>query len=99
MVWRGTGLDGPLDAGRALTRPSIAARTCYIVAMAKQVRPSDLPTKTVRAADGTVVRMKVVQSDSPTLGQDLLAAFRSNVRRIKAEQRRRRDGSPDAAQA
>ena len=58
--------------------------------MAKQVRPSDLPTKRVTAPDGTVVRMKVVQSESPTLAQDLLAAFRSNVRRIKDDQRRQR---------
>ncbi len=55
----------------------------------KTVRPSDLPTKRVRAPDGTVVQMKVVQSDSDTLAEDLLAAFRSNVRRIKAEQRKR----------
>lgn len=58
--------------------------------MAKQVRPRDLPTKRVTAPDGTVVRMKVVQSESPTLAQDLLAAFRSNVRRIKDDQRRQR---------
>jgi hypothetical protein len=83
---------------RALTS-FIAGRTCYIADMAKQVRPSDLPTKRVTASDGTVVRMKVVQADSPTLGQDLLAAFRSNVRRIKTEQRRQRHGSTDAAQA
>ena len=37
-----------------------------------------------------MVRMKVVQSESPTLAQDLLAAFRSNVRRIKDDQRRQR---------
>jgi len=65
----------------------------------KTVRPSDLPTKRVRAPDGTVVRMKVVQSDSPTLGEDLLAAFRANVRRIKAEQRKRARAESDAAQA
>lgn len=52
-------------------------------------RVGDLPTKTVRAADGTVVRMKVVQANSPTLDQDLLAAFRANVRRVKDEQRKR----------
>jgi hypothetical protein len=56
----------------------------------KTVRPSDLPTKRVRAPDGTVVQLKVVQSDSETLAEDLLAAFRSNVRRIKADQRKRR---------
>ena len=65
----------------------------------KNVRPSDLVTKRVRAPDGSVVRMKVVQSDSPTLAEDLLAAFRSNVRRIKAEQRRRDRAGQDAAQA
>lgn len=53
------------------------------------VRPGDLPTKTVRAADGTTVRVKVVQANSPTLDLDLLAAFRANVRRIKADQRKR----------
>ncbi|WP_425230046.1 hypothetical protein [Sphingomonas sp.] len=64
----------------------------------KHVRPSDLPTKRVRARDGSVVQMKVVQSDSPTLAEDLLAAFRSNVRRIKAEQRKRDRASQNAAQ-
>lgn len=54
-----------------------------------QVRPSDLPTKRVRAPDGTIIQMKVVQSDSPTLGDDILAAFRSNVRRIRDERRSR----------
>jgi hypothetical protein len=52
-------------------------------------RAGDLPTKTVRAADGTTVRVKVVQANSPTLDQDLLAAFRANVRRVKEEQRKR----------
>ncbi len=66
---------------------------------AKQIRASDLPTKRVRAADGTLVQMKVVQSDSPTLAHDLLAAFRSNVRRIKADQRRQRREGADASQA
>ncbi|HPU15291.1 MAG TPA: hypothetical protein PK808_04330 [Polymorphobacter sp.] len=54
-----------------------------------EVTPRDLPTKIVRSADGTIVRMKVVQSDSATLGEDLLAAFQSNVRRIRAAQRKR----------
>ena len=54
-----------------------------------EITPRDLPTKTVRAPDGTTVRMKVVQADSPTLELDLLAAFRSNVRRIRADQRKR----------
>lgn len=63
------------------------------------VRASDLPTKIVRASDGTIVRMKVVKADSPTLPHDLLAAFRANVRRIKAEQRKRARADHDAAQA
>jgi len=54
-----------------------------------EITPRDLPTKIVRAPDGTTVRMKVVQADSPTLELDLLAAFRSNVRRIRADQRKR----------
>ena len=66
---------------------------------AKQIRASDLPTKRVRAADGTVVQVKVVQSNSPTLAHDLLAAFRSNVRRIKADQRRQSRESADSPQA
>lgn len=53
------------------------------------VRPSDLPTKRVKAPDGSIIAMKVVQSESPTLPHDLLAAFRSNVRRIKADQKAR----------
>ena len=54
-----------------------------------EITPRDLPTKIKRSADGTLVRMKVVQADSPTLELDVLAAFRSNVRRIRAEQRKR----------
>jgi hypothetical protein len=66
---------------------------------ARVVRPSDLPTKIVTAPDGTKIRMKVVQSDSPTLDQDMLAAFRSNVRRLRAEQRRDARGAADTPQA
>ena len=55
----------------------------------REVRPSDLATKTVRGPDGQVVRVKVVQSESETLPYDLLAAFRSNVRRIREERRAR----------
>ncbi|WP_271300757.1 hypothetical protein [Sphingomonas sp. CV7422] len=65
----------------------------------KPVRASDLPTKRVRAPDGTVIHMKVVQADSATFAQDMLAAFRSNVRRIKSEQRKRARAEQDAAQA
>lgn len=63
-----------------------------------KVRPSDLPTKRVRAPDGSIVNMKVVQADSATLAEDLLAAFRSNVRRIKDERRRRGSAPADATQ-
>jgi len=63
----------------------------------KRVRPSDLPTKRITAPDGTVVRVKVVKSDSPTLGDDILAAFRSNVRRIRDERRNRERVAQDAA--
>ena len=62
------------------------------------VRPSDLPTKIVRASDGSVVRMKVVQANSPTLDDDLLAAFRSNVRRVRTEDRKLDRVAQDAAQ-
>lgn len=64
----------------------------------RQVRPSDLPTKTVRAPDGKIVRLKVVKVDSKTLGEDLLAAFRSNVRGIRESRRRKSHDAPDAAQ-
>lgn len=62
---------------------------------AKTTRPSDLPTKKVRAPDGSVYPMKVVQSDSPTLQYDLLAAFRWNVSRIRADQKVRANGAND----
>lgn len=65
----------------------------------KNVRPSDLPTKRVTAPDGSVVRMKVVQAESPTLAADLLAAFRSNVRRIRDERRTRARVVQDSAEA
>jgi hypothetical protein len=65
----------------------------------KKVRPSDLPNKIVRAPDGQIVRMKVVQADSENLGADLLAAFRSNVRRIRTERARRMRDAADTAQA
>lgn len=63
----------------------------------EEKRPSDLPTKVVRSADGSVIRMKVVQSESQTLSQDLLAAFRSNVRRITTERRKRTGSVEDTA--
>ncbi|MFC3442455.1 hypothetical protein ACFOKF_14870 [Sphingobium rhizovicinum] len=64
-----------------------------------KVKPSDLPTKTVRAPNGEIVRLKVVQSDSETLPYDLLAAFRSNVRSIRDERRRKARDAADTAQA
>jgi hypothetical protein len=64
----------------------------------RETRPSDLPTKTVRAADGELVRLKVVKADSKTLPEDLLAAFRSNVRSIR-ESRRRTNGSAVSSKA
>jgi hypothetical protein len=70
--------------------------------MAKQARdktsPRNLPFKTIEGADGTKVRMKVVRADSKTLASDLLAAFRSNVRRVREEQRRP-NGNADTPQA
>jgi hypothetical protein len=63
----------------------------------KKVRPSDLPSKRVRAPDGTIVTLKVVNSDSPTLGLDLLAAFQSSVNRIRSERRKRERTGQDAA--
>ncbi len=69
------------------------------MALKTKISSRDLPTKTVRAADGTTVRMKVVQSDSETLPQDLLAAFRSNVRRITTERRKRTHAAQKPAEA
>jgi hypothetical protein len=62
----------------------------------KNVRASDLQTKRVRAPDGSLVAVKVVQSDSDTLEADFLAAFRSSVRRVRDQRRGR---SIDAAVA
>jgi hypothetical protein len=53
----------------------------------------------VRAPDGKLVRLKVVKADSETLGEDLLAAFRSNVRGIRDGRRRQSNDAPDAAKA
>jgi hypothetical protein len=64
----------------------------------REIRPSNLPTKTVRAPDGELVRLKVVKADSKTLPEDLLAAFRSNVRSIR-ESRRRSNGSTVSTKA
>lgn len=62
-----------------------------------EITPRDLPTKTVRSVDGTVVRLKVVQSDSATLGADLLAAFQSSVRRIRSRRRKAAGAREDPA--
>ena len=56
----------------------------------RATRPSDLPTKRVLAPDGSMVTMKVVQAESPTFGDDFLAAFRANVRRIREERAKAR---------
>ena len=69
----------------------------YLMATKAETTPRDLPTKIVRSADGTIVRMKVVQSDSATLGEDLLAAFQSNVRRIRSRRRKLADDPQDPA--
>lgn len=55
----------------------------------KIIKPSDLPNKKVKTPDGNYINMKVVKSDSEQLDQELLAAFRSNVRRIVDERRKR----------
>jgi len=54
-----------------------------------KVRPSDLETRRLRAPDGSLITVKVVKSDSDTLEWDFLAAFRSNVRRVREERRER----------
>lgn len=55
----------------------------------EQGRPGDLPTERILRSDGTFVEKKAVQADSPTFAQDMLAAFRWNVQRIREDQRRR----------
>ncbi len=60
----------------------------------KKVRPSDLPTKRVKSPDGQWVTIKVVKSNSDNLEADFLAAFQSNVRRVRDE---RRERAADAA--
>lgn len=59
----------------------------------KKVRPSQLASKRVRAPDGKLVTVKVVQSDSDTLEADFLAAFQSNVRRVREARRERALGA------
>ncbi|WP_278254135.1 hypothetical protein [Sphingobium sp. BYY-5] len=44
-----------------------------------------------------MIAVKVVQSESETLEYDLLAAFRSNVRRLKRERRERAKDADIAA--
>jgi hypothetical protein len=61
----------------------------YMSKPLKIVRPSDLKTKRMRAPDGSMVVVKVVQSDSESLESDFLAAFRSNVRRVRDARRER----------
>ena len=55
----------------------------------KKIRPSDLPTKRVRGPDGRMISVKVVRSESDNLEGELLAAFQSNVRRVRDERRER----------
>lgn len=64
----------------------------------RKVSPSKLPTKTVRAPDGELVRLKVVKADSDTLAMDLLAAFASNVRRVRDGRREKANAAADAPQ-
>lgn len=51
----------------------------------KKIRPSDLPTKRVKSPDGDWVAVKVVNSSSDHLEAELLAAFQSNVRRVRRQ--------------
>lgn len=59
------------------------------MAKKQEVRASDLQTKRVRSPGGKWISVKVVKSDSETLEADLLAAFRSNVRRVRDDRRER----------
>lgn len=54
----------------------------------KERNTRDLPDKKIKTPDGNYITMKVVQSDSEHLKEDLLTAFRSNVARIISKQRR-----------
>ena len=92
-------MDGQVDGeGREVGRcfPARSAYLSFMSSKIKKVRPSDLPTKRVRAPDGTLVSVKVVKSDSSTLGLDFLAAFQSNVTRVRAQQKQKR-AATDAA--
>lgn len=40
------------------------------------------------AEDGSKVYVRIVDGDSPTFGDDFLAAFQANVRSIRANQRK-----------
>ncbi|WP_419814271.1 hypothetical protein [Glacieibacterium sp.] len=62
-----------------------------------EITPRDLPTKVIQLADGSVIRKKVVQADGPNFALELQAAFRSNVRRIRTEQRKRARTAPQPA--
>ena len=55
----------------------------------------DIPFKTVEGPEGRKVRVKVVQAESKTLASDLLAAFRSNVRRVREDKRRAENADAD----
>jgi hypothetical protein len=49
-------------------------------------KPSKARYRTARM-DGNVVRVRVVDADSPTFGADFEAAFRANVRRARQHNR------------
>jgi hypothetical protein len=63
-----------------------------------KTRSSDLPTKRVRASDGRVLQLKVVNADSETFAADFVAAFQSNVRRLR-DTRRKAKNAADPAEA
>jgi hypothetical protein len=77
----------------------VIGKEFYMASKAPKVRPSDLPTKIVHGPNGESVRVKVIQSESATLPYDLLAAFQSNVRRIRANQRKRARAANDTKEA
>jgi len=64
----------------------------------RNVRPRDLPTKLITMSDESTIEKKVVQAESHTLGADLLAAFRWNVRRILDERKSRTRCAEDSTE-
>lgn len=45
------------------------------------------PRYRIARAEGQAVRVRVVDADSPTFGDDFEAAFKANVRRVRKENR------------